>query len=288
MNRLEAIKATRNGAVAACISGTLTLVAFLFATLSNTKGMLGIWNDPSVIFDALLIFTCAYGVYKKSRFAAIFLFCYFIFAKIAIGIEAGKASGVGVAIFFLYFYAKATQGAFAYHKIERAENPSYKVTPKWVYYTGIPFALIFFVLMGAGILTMTGVLPSTEVQAGSKVSQRDKDALISNEVISKDDHIEYFYSGGIASILEGGAILAADRVILYLPDENQNLKVYEMYCNDVASVELIEAGNYMNNSVYKINSRKPGAWLQIALSTEKRGDIKFIEALRSKIAAVSP
>ena len=88
------------------------------------------------------------------------------------------------------------------------------------------------------------------------------------------------------SVLAGGSILTTDRVILYLPDEDgdKELEVYEIYFNDVAFVGLIEIGDFLNNSVYKINSYEPDAWLQIALSTENKGDVKFIEALRSKIA----
>ncbi len=284
MNRLEAIKATKNGAVAACISGVLTLGVFLIAIFTNAKGEIGLWNDPFVIFDVFLIFACAYGIYKKSRFAAVLLFCYFIFSKIVIGIETGSTSGIFVALVFLYFYGKAIQGAFVFHKIKKSENPNYKPTPKWIYFTGIPVLIILAALMGIGLLTMTGTLPSTEVQAGSKVLQRDKDVLISNAVVSEGDHIEYFYSVGFTSILEGGSILTDDRVILYLPDENKELEVYEIYFNDIASVELIEMGNAMNDSIYKVSSHEPDAWLQIALSTENSGDVKFIEALRSNLA----
>src|SRR5688572_26416200 len=120
MDRTEAIKAMKNGAVAACISGTLTLVFFLIATTSNTEGELKLWNDPWIIVDILLIFACAYGIYKKSRFAAILLFCYFIFAKIVIGLETGKMPGIGLALVFLYFYGKAIQGTFVYHRLEKA------------------------------------------------------------------------------------------------------------------------------------------------------------------------
>jgi len=288
MNKLEAAKATKNGAVAACISGVVTLALFLFAIFSNAKGTIGIWNDPSIIFDVVLIFACAYGIYKNSRFAAVLLFFYFICAKIIIGIETGKASGVGMALVFLYFYGKAIQGAFAYQKIEKAENPNYKKTPKWIYFTGIPVLIIVVALIGVGILTMTGTLPSTEVQAGGKVSKKDRDLLISNSVISKDDNIEYFYSTGFTSILEGGSVLTDNRVILYIPDENQKLDVYEIYFYDVASVEMIEEGNSMNDSVYKISRHEPDAWIQIALSAENRGDVKFIEALRSKISGTNP
>ena len=208
--------------------------------------------------------------------------------KIFIGIETGKASGVGVALVFLYFYGKAIQGAFVFHKIEKAENPNYKTTPKWIYYTGIPALIIVVVLMGVGLMTMTGVLPSTEVQVGTQIPLSDRDALISNAIITKDDHIEYFYSGGLTSIMEGGSVLTDDRIIVYLPDENQKIKVYEIYFNDIISIELIEMGNAMNDSIYKINSNKPNAWLQIALSAENKGDVKFIEALRAKTKRINP
>lgn len=282
MNKTEAIKATKNGAIAASISGVLTLAMFLFATFSNASGIFGFWNDPTVIFDIFLIFACAYGIYKKSRFAAVLLFCYFIFAKIYFGIETGKVSGLGIALIFLYFYGKAIQGAFVFHKIEKAENPDYKATPKWVLYTGIPILTIFIILIGIGLMTTPGVLPSTEVQPGTKVLHSDRGALISNNIILKDDHIEYFYSVGATSIMEGGTVLTNDRVILYYTNAMQKIEVYEIYFNDIVSIELIEMGNTFNDSIYKINSKYPDAWLKIPLSTENRGDMKFIETLRAK------
>jgi hypothetical protein len=283
MNREEAIKATKNGAIAACISGGVTLSVVFYAIFSNANNKLGIWNDPSNLFDIVLIFGCAYGIYKKSRFAAILIFVYFILAKIIIGIELGKVSGIGMALVFLYFYGKAIQGAFSFHKIEKAENPNYKPTQKWVYFAGIPTLMIFVALMGFGIMTITGVVPSTEIQSGVEMLQKDKDTLISNNIITIDDNILYFYSGGFTSILEGGSVLTEDRVILYLNDENQKLQVYEIYFDDIASVELIQMGNHLNDSIYQVNSHQPDAWLQLELSAENRGDVVFIETLRSKI-----
>ncbi|HAS55164.1 MAG TPA: hypothetical protein DCS42_14115 [Nitrospiraceae bacterium] len=288
MNRDEAIQATKNGAVAGCISGALTLAIFWIAIFTNASGAIGLWNDPSVAFDIVLIFACAYGIYIKSRFAAVLLFVYFIFAKIVIGIETGKVSGIGTAVVFLYFYGKAIQGAFVFHKIEKSENPGYKATPKWIYYTGVTALIIGAALMVVGLMTVTGVLPSTEVQIGTEISQSDRDLLISNDIIAKGDHIEYFYSTGLISILEGGSILTEDRVILYLPEDNKKIEVYEVSVNDISSIELVERGNAMNNSLYKINSRKPDAWLQIELSAENKGDVKFIEALRAKVTRINP
>jgi hypothetical protein len=288
MNREEAIKATKNGAIAACISACITLLFVLYAIFSNDNKSFAIWNDPSNFFDIVLIICCAFGIYKKSRFAAVLIFVYFIFAKIVIGIESGKFSGIGMGLVFLYFYGKAIQGAFAFHKIEKAENPNYKSTPKWMYYAVIPIIVIFLAMIGFGLMSITGVVPSTEVQIGAKMQLKDQNTLISNSIISTNDKILYFYSGGLTSILEGGSVLTEDRVILYLKDENKELKVYELYFDDIASVELIQTGNSMNDSIYRINGRQPGAWLQLALSAENRGDVLFIEALRTKITELKP
>jgi hypothetical protein len=288
MNREEAIKDTHNGAIAACISGGLTLVIVLYALFSNDTNSFAIWNDPSNFFDIILIFGCAFGIYKKSRFAAVLIFVYFIFAKIVIGFESGKFSGIGMGLVFLYFYGKAVQGSFTFHKIEKAENPNYKSTPKWVYFAGIPTVIVFLALVGYGVMSMTGVVPSTEVQPGAKISLKDKDTLILNNIIAANDTILYFYSSGLTNLLEGGSVLTDDRAVLYLNDENQEVQVYELYFNDITSVELIEMGNYMNNSIYRVSTNHPDAWLQLALSAENRGDVLFIEALRNKIKESHP
>ena len=78
MTKLEAIKATRNAAVLACISGGVTLGAILIAIFTDTGGAIDIWNDPWNIIDVVLVFALAYGVYsRKSRVAAVLLFFLF-------------------------------------------------------------------------------------------------------------------------------------------------------------------------------------------------------------------
>jgi MFS family permease len=231
MNREKANKAIKNGAIAACIPGVVTLALVIFAIISNADARFGDWNDPSLLFLIMLIFGCAYGIYKKSRFAAmlIFIFFIFIFAEMFIEIETEKLSGVGMGLVFLYFYGKAIQGTFAFHKMEKAENPYYKSTPKWAFYVGIPVMVILVALTIFGLMTMIGVVPSTEIQSGIDMLQKDKDTLIANNIISPHDNIQYFYSYGFTSILEGGSVLTDDRVMLYMTDENQEVTVYELY-----------------------------------------------------------
>lgn len=159
----------------------------------------------------------------------------------------------------LYFYGRAIQGAYAFHKIEKQENPDYQATPKWFYYIGIPSLVILTVFMGIGLMTMTGALPSTEVQVGADVAPAEKQLLVTNRIISERDNIQYFYSVGLASVLEGGSILTDERIILYLPSDTEEIEAYEIYFEDITSIELISEGDLLNNSVYQINSYTPDA-----------------------------
>lgn len=129
---------------------------------------------------------------------------------------------------------------------------------------------------------MVGVFPHTEVKSWADTAQNHKVTLIENDVVGWNDKVSYFYSDGFFSVLEGGTILTDDRVILYLPDENDELAVYQIYHTDVTNIELIHAGDAITDSIYKIHSYEPNAWIQIALSVEKEGDKKFIEALKAK------
>jgi len=283
MDKTEAITATRHGAIAACISGSVTLALFVFATYTDADGEIGFWNDPAIIIDVILIFACAYGVYRKSRFAAVLLFVYFIFARVAISLETGQMSGIALSLVFLFFYGRAIWGAFAYHRIEKAENPEYKTSPKWILVVGAVVAILLLGVMGLGLLSMSGTIPSTAVQAGAELPQTDKDELVANGILSRDERIEYFYSYGLISILEGGSVLTERRVVVYFPNEDQELEVYALDIGDVVAVDLIEQGGAFTDSVYRISTNDPDAWLQIVLSAENGGDQAFVRALRSKI-----
>ena len=282
MDKEEAIKATKTGAIVACISGSLTLAIAFFAIWNNSRGTIGIWNDPSVFLDIVFIFILAFGIYKKSLTAAVVMFIYFSFSKIYLAIETGRA-GAFFGVVLLYFFGKAIQGAFVLQKIERTENPSYQAKSNWMKFFTITSVVIFFLLVGMGLLTMNGILTPTEVLEGKDLSEDYRESLINSDVINQGDSIQYFYSDGFSSILEGGSILTSDRVIMYFEDENKEIAVYELYFEDITDVELTEDGSLFNNSVYRVYADSRDAYLTIYLSTEDRGDIKFIDALRSEL-----
>ena len=289
MDRAAALKAIRNGVIAACISGAATIGITLFAMNMAAQDSSGVderiayFNDPIIFFDVFLIFGCAFFLHKKSRAAAVILFTYFVFAKIMIAIEIGKLSNMWPALIFLFFYWRAIEGTFTYDKLERAENPNYKPSSKWLYFICIPICVILFGLVSIGIMSMIGVLPPTDVVPGNKVYENQRDVLISNNIVTKDETIEYYYSEGSFSLLDGGSVLTDHRVIIYFHDENDELQVYGLYFDEISSVDFQEKGNWYN-TFYKVSTHDPENWLVLELSTESDGDRRFVDALKTKIA----
>lgn len=283
MDRTQALKAIKNGAIAATVSGVFTLGVVIFALSSSAQGDLATWNDPANFIDVVLVFLCAFGIYRKSRTAAVVLLIYFIVSKIMIALSMGQVRGLLVSLIFLYFFARAVQGTFTFHKLERAENPAYKPPPRWYWFVGIPFGVIMFSLVGMGLLTMTGTLPSTEVLPGSRLPSHQVETLLSERIIDEGEQVEYFYSAGLFSILEDGNLLTDQRVISYFKNEQGELEIYELYLPEISDVILIEEGSYLNDSIYQLHGQTEDAWFNIVLSAEMGGDLEFIQRLKRLI-----
>ena len=286
MDKKKAIKATKIGAIAAFVSAGITFLYVLIAVFSNADGYMEFWNDTSIFLDVIFIIICGFGMRRQSRAAAIAIFIYFIFSKIYLGFETGKMPGSGMALVVLYFYGRAIQGAFAYNKIQKEENPNYKSTPKWMYYVGIPVGVLMSIAIGFGIMQTAGVLPSAKVVTGSEMNSKDILLLTEKGIIHPNEKIEYFYSESLSSILKGGNILTDNRVVVYMQEEG-NLQIYELPVQDIVSIELIKQGNYLNDSIYEVCSFQENAWIRLILSTEDQKDVAFVEALRKRAKKLS-
>jgi uncharacterized membrane protein len=112
----DVAKDIRNGWIAACISGTLTLIVTVIAMSGTEIQSFNAWSMLDVVF----IFGLAFGIYKKSRAAATCMLIYFIVSKIILYIEAGKPTGIVLAIIFGYYYAKAMAATYKWHSIKKA------------------------------------------------------------------------------------------------------------------------------------------------------------------------
>lgn len=100
--------------IAGCISGAVTLVVTLIAM----SGTAALGFDAWSLLDVAVIFGLAFGIYKKSRVCAVLMLAYFILSKIILMMEAGKPSGLLVALIFAYYYVQGIRGTFAFHKLK--------------------------------------------------------------------------------------------------------------------------------------------------------------------------
>src|SRR5690554_3470633 len=113
-------KHIRNGWIAAIISGAMTLgIVLLVVATEEEVGLVDVWT----LIDVALIFLLAFGIYKKSRFAATAMLVYFVFSKISMMIETGKPGGLGIGIIFIYFYYQAMVATYQYHKLLKSPAP---------------------------------------------------------------------------------------------------------------------------------------------------------------------
>lgn len=284
MNKNAAIKAIRHGVVAASVSAVLTALLVSFAIAVNGGDRFEFFNSAWNYIDSLIILACAYGMYKKSIVAWFILFIHFIAGSMIVSIETGLYGIWGLVVIFLYFYAKAIQGLFVYHKLERQENSSHRATTKWTYLVGLPAFFLMASLMSFGLLYVSGVIPSNKVELGSEIKARDVATLVKSGVISADDKVEYYYFDGLFSILEGGSLLTRDKVISYWRDKETGLKIFILPVKNITEVTLEESGDDWSDSVYKVSTNSPELWLRLYLTIEKKGDRKFIEALRKKLS----
>ncbi len=187
-------------------------------------------------------------------------------------------------IVFIFFYANAVRGAFAWHRQEKQSNPDYRSGSRWWLWLAVPVVAIVTLLMGLALSDTLGFTPPVDVVTGDQLAGRIKRQLIDAEIIEEREGIEYFYSDAPWSVMADGNLLTDRRVISYFTNEDGEFELYELFFDDIASVELIEEGGFWESSLYQVNGHAEDAWLQLYLSTGESGDKKFIEALQQRIA----
>tara|TARA_X000000368_G_C23028690_1_gene711433 strand:- start:64 stop:918 length:855 start_codon:yes stop_codon:yes gene_type:complete len=158
---------------------------------------------------------------------------------------------------------------------------------RWTKYFFIPIISVFLLLAACyAILLETGQIPDSEVVSGDDLNEKVRAKLINNNIIGKTDEISYIYSEAIWSYLEAGQILTQDRVISYEKDEDGILEVWDMKYANIESIELLEPGSSINDSVYKLigNSQANYEYISFVLSTYEGGDITFIEEIKRNMS----
>lgn len=114
----EIAKKIKNAWCAALFSASVTLIFVILAISGNSVLGISAWES----LDVVLILGLAYGIYKKSRTCAVAMLVYFIGAKIILFSQTGSASGLALAVVFVYFYFNGILGTFAYHRLKKEES----------------------------------------------------------------------------------------------------------------------------------------------------------------------
>ena len=291
MDRDDAIKAARGGAYAAFISAGMTaLLVGITLMAGAADGVYGLLRDPMNLLDVALVVGLGVGTLKKSRAAAIALVAYWLIASLSI-VQAGGVSmiaAVALRLVFLYFFARAVQGTFVYHRIEKATNAEYKPPPKLMYWIGIPAAALAVAFMTLGLLAESDMVPPTTTISGAEIPDHFRVQLVETGVLMPDESIEYFYSSGVLSVLEEGNVLTDRRVLVYWRNEEDGIDQYDMYFDEIAEVRVLHNGQGLELSEFQVTGHDPELWLILQLAPDGAGDKRFLRALRRKVRDVVP
>lgn len=109
----EILKKIKNAWVAGLVSIGTTVV-FTLISMSGTD-IMGL--DAWAFVDVFLMLIFVFGIYKKSRTCAVLMLLLFAANKIVMWLEAGTASGLPLALVFLWFYTQGVIGTFQYHSL---------------------------------------------------------------------------------------------------------------------------------------------------------------------------
>ncbi len=302
MDKQAAQKAVKQGAVVAFVLAGLTFLVVLYAVLSNADGTLKPWNHPLNFMYAALVAGCGVAILRYFRAAAVALFFWYLFvliekiytwpSQIYIWIDVGWPAGIFViagiigivlVLVVLYFFWRAIQGTFAYHKLRRDEDPNYRPVSRWSYIVGIPLGIIVITVTGWGLMMELGVVPSAEVLAGDEVPQKDKALLLNKGILLPNEKIQLFNSSGFISVLENGNILTDKRIISY-EQQGGELQVYATPIEDVVEVKLTQKGDPTKPTMIEVWTNSGDGFL-LVVPTENDGDTKFLKAIEQRLSS---
>ena len=111
----DVLKKIRGAWIAGAVSTVITLGLTLLAIAGTSVAGLDAWN----MVDVFLVAGLTWGIYRKSRFAAVGMLVYFVISKIIMFAEGGRPSGAIWALLFLYLYVQGVRGTFQYARLTR-------------------------------------------------------------------------------------------------------------------------------------------------------------------------
>ncbi|MBL4874176.1 MAG: hypothetical protein JKY41_12510 [Rhodobacteraceae bacterium] len=135
MTRDKALKSLKVGAWVATIHGALIAVNVLVNWSERPSGQFA-------LIDAIIFLLCGFGMFKKSRFAAVIMILL-AGTKLVISIsESNNYFNQLLSIVFIILYFQAIRGAYTLNAIRKSENSTYKGTRRWIVVVGSIFGVV--------------------------------------------------------------------------------------------------------------------------------------------------
>lgn len=280
---IKAEKAIRNGWIAGLVSGTLSILVFLYAYLTKTTtGPLAYYNDPWFLLDVAFIFVLAFGIYKRSRLASVVMVVYFIASKYDQVSNLKNFSGIGTAIAFLVFFAMAAWGTFVWHKLKPKQDVEVKKKRLWLRIILGIIGLGVAALFTFGLMLTYRVIPDNDtVVKGEDLHADELKTLRGANLISNDEKVVYLYSAASWSLLDEGNILTDKRVVSYQRTDGKMQQASAKFA-EISKVEMLaDPSNSDRNQI--LVHKKNGDEFEVVVYKDDGRDKAFFDAIQEHL-----
>lgn len=148
----------------------------------------------------------------------------------------------------------------------------------------VVLGLLFALAILFGMATEVGVFPSTTVQTGRELPDKQYEALREANVLNRNEAVLYYYSEGLWDVTYGGSILTDRRILGYWTEEDK-IKVYAYPVTDIDSITLLEEGGHISDAEYEVTSlRDEETSLFLYLSVEEDAHLPMVAAIETLVS----
>lgn len=276
----EARRVTKLGSTIAFVSAAVTAGLVFFATMFPSKSLPGPGGDVWNILDVLLLLALGWGVRRYSRGAAVTLLVYFVLSKTFQILEGEPRLGI-VSLVMIYFFFNAVRGNFAYHRLQKENDPAYRRPGLWPWFVFVPAGVVLVALLLFGTLVELGHIPDSLVLRGEEIPDATRKTLVDYGLISRGEKLLFFYSAGVFSLLEDGNIVTDRRVISY-EESATSLDIFTAPFDSILTAVIYQPGEEVDDTIIEITTTD-GSNFWLYASKEDGRDRDFLQAIHSRI-----
>lgn len=248
-----------------------------------------------IVSGALFWAAIGFGIRRKSRVAAVLALAnvgagiglaFYLQATAADPINPATLLIALLAIMLLVSLWNATRAAFAYHRLKKKDDPTYRATKTWHLATAVPALLLVTLISGYIGGEATGFFDHSRVITGNELTGELIDELVRSEAIAPNEPIHLVYAPVPFSVFDEGYLVTNKQFVAYeAGGPFGSLYIFQIPLSDVASVSIVSRGGLFANTLADI-VLADGSEFQIGLPVANGGDTAFLDQLASQSSAV--